>query len=184
MWQLASESHRFLGGSRRHLSGSHPLLCCVTRVAARGSLCFLRSTVRWGLRGHASISFSRGHWGWEWGEQSRTGGCVTEANRQVDPGDAVGSGHWLCSTSGQDSAALSYSQPSVRDSSLPGSLGRFLLALLRVPELEGVTVPGWALPPSCRFLCPAQAVSASFCGDHDEYSGRVLEDPVRKKNHL
>lgn len=71
-----------------------------------------------------------------------------------------------------------------RDSSLAGSLGRFLLALLRVPELDGVTVPRWALPPSRRFLCPAQVVSASFCGDHDEYSGRFLEDPVRKKNHL
>lgn len=52
--------------------------------------------------------------------------------------------------------------PQGETSSLAGSLGRFPLALLRVPELDGVTVPRWALPPSRRFLCPAQVVSASF----------------------
>lgn len=183
MWQLASESHRFLGGSWRHLSGSHPLLCCVTRVAAWGALCFLRSTVRWSSQSCFYLFLPRAL-------GLRMGGA--EQDRRLCHRSKQASGPR--GRHGQRPLALQHRRPGLRGPfplpalrarQQPGWLLRTVsAALLRVPELDGVTVPGRAPPPSCRFLCPAQAVSASFCGNHNEYSGRVLEDPVRKKNRL
>lgn len=81
---------------------------------------------------------------------SRAGRAVVsqEANGQVDPLDTVGSSHWLCSTAGQDSAALSRCA-ALKAREQAGWLFRTVsVGPLRVPELDGVTVPGRVLLPS------------------------------------
>lgn len=83
---------------------------------------------------------------------SRAGRAVVsqEASGQ-DPLDAVGSSHWLCSTAGQDSAALSRCAALKAREQAGWLFTTVSVGPLRVPELDGVTVPGRALLPSHGF---------------------------------
>lgn len=73
--------------------------------------------------------------------------------------------------------ALSRCAALKAESRLAGSSGRFLLPLcVSLSLMASLCLGGLCCRP--WFLCPAQA---SFCGDHDEYSGRVLEALVMKK---
>lgn len=156
--------------------GSHPLLCCVMSVPAEGLLCFLRGCQVGTSQSCSSLFLSQAV-GLGMGGAEQDGRLCHEKQTARTPWTL-----WAAATGSAAPPARTLrpflaAPPSRRESRLAGSSRRFLLALcVSLSLMASLCLGGSAAIP--WFLCPAQA---SFCGDHDEYSGRVLEALVMKK---